>query len=375
MRVALVSLIAVFVIVAPAPRARACVALLQQQGGVVEQHGQVSILSVHDDVTDQVFVIDVPAAGNDFGLLIPVPEQPTIDTTPVSTDAIDALELATRPSFSTGEVSDEGGGCGCASALAGDFDNRKGVVEGEAVDIGPVTAQWVSGAQGNAIVDWLDENGFTLPAGAEAVIDGYANTGMSFVAFKRNETSTGAARVGVRFTLSGDRRAYALGMSKVGSSSSMAFTIFVATDSDAAVAPDAPYAELGAADLGDGGIIADGDYRGAVAAAVAEADNAAFVIETFGPAADLPADAAALFASGAFVTRVSTVVDPSALTSDVTFTSTASTTPQSFAALSLPDLRPWQPRLDLSLSLLLLALLLRLGVRALKSRATSPARA
>lgn len=368
-------LFAAVLIVMPSARARACVALLQQQGGVVEQGGQVALLSVHDDVTDHVFVINVPSADNAFGVLIPVPAEPTIDPNPVSTDAIDALEEQTRPTFSTGEDSGGGGGCGCAAPLAGDFANNKGVVEGEAVDIGPVTAQWVSGASGDAVSDWLSDQGFDLPAGAQDVLDGYIAQGMSFLSFTRNETATGAARVGVKFTLDGDRRVYALPMAQIGAAGEMAFSIFVATESDEPVAPDGPYAEIGVDELGEGGIIADGDYRAAVKALVAEAGGQAFVVESFGPAANLSADAAALFFDGAYVTRLSTVADPAGFDVDVTFMSTSTKTVQSFAGLATPDARPWKPRLDLSLSFLWLALGLRALSAAWQKRAAASASA
>lgn len=354
------------VVVAPAPRARACVALIQEQGGVVQQGGQLAILSVHEDVTDNIFVIDVPAADNAFGVLIPVPAEPVISPEPVATDAIDALESTTRPLIVVGGAAAEDSGCGCARTLGGDALNDKGfVVEGEAVDIGPITAQWVSGTGGNDVAQWLADKGFVLPAGADAVLDDYTDVGMSFLAFTRNGTSAGPARVGVKFTLDGDRRVYALKMAKVGCAARMGFTVFVATASDAPVAPDAPFAQLSVRALGD----TDGDYAGAVASLVA--GEKAFVIETFGPVSNLPPAAAALFAPGAYVTRLSTVVDPQALDADVTFTATADDEPQAFTGLAAPARGPTVPRLDVSLSFLLVML----GARELRARSLKRASA
>ena len=383
MKLLLLPAFAAVLVVAPVQRAHACVALLQAQGGVVEQNGQVAILSAHDGVTDNIFVIDVPAAGNAFGVLIPVPEEPVIDPNEVSTAAIDALEASTRPTFERGAADGDSGGCGCGVPLSGDaLGVNRGVITGDPVDIGPVTAQWVSGTAGNAVADWLADQGFVLPAGADAVLDAYTNQGLGFLAFTRNETSTGAARVGVKFTLDGDRRVYALRMSQIGSAALMGFTIFVGHEGDAALAPDAPYAQIGVDELGDGGIIADGDYKGAVATAVSEAGGKAFVVESSGPAANLSSDAAALFASGAFVTRLSTVAAPAELDSDVTFTTASTETVQTFTGLAQPWQPPLPPRPDLSLSFLLLWLGMRLAARlrldrtvTAQQRAPAPVRA
>jgi hypothetical protein len=353
----LAALLAASVILLPVQKAHACGGLVQPTTGTVSQSGQLAILSLHDQVTDVVLTLDVPEAGNDFGVIVPVPAEPTIDDEPVSTTALASLEELTRPVVGFPDSDDTGGGCACGvgDALAGGGDKR-GVIVGDPVNIGPVTAQWISGANGDAVGDWLATEGFVLPDGGQALVDEYVNDGLSFLAFKRNDTDTGAARVGVHFTLDGDHRAYALKMTRLGAGETMSFTIFVAAAE--ATGPDFPYGALRIADLD--GDLAQTDYPAAVKKAVDALDGKAFVVETATPASDLAGLGFELIIpSNSVVTRLSTVADPANLDADVSFTARAPGNLEELPAAgvtttSTPLLPP--PRVDLSLAALLLAL-------------------
>ncbi len=313
-------------VLGPAARARACGGLLQPEAGTVAQAGQVALLVVDRGKTGVVLTLDVPDAGNAFGVLVPVPGEPDIDPQPVSDEALTALEARTRPVVG---VRDDGGGdpgFGCGLPLSGSRDfaaEDTGVLVGDRVAVGPVSAQWVSGETGAAVSDWLAQEGFVLPAGGQAIVDGYVNGGLSFLAFTRNDTASGAARVGVHFTLDGDHRAYALQMSTLGAADAMAFTIFVATDDPDGTAPDSPYAALTVAQL-DAGLL-HSDYAAAVKKGVAAVGGKAFVVETKAKAGDLFGDGvlAGLVPDGHTITRMSSVAAPADLDADVTFTSKA----------------------------------------------------
>ncbi|HEY4223170.1 MAG TPA: DUF2330 domain-containing protein, partial [Myxococcota bacterium] len=307
---------------AHAPPSRACGGLLQPVTGTVSQSGQLGLIVVDQNKTSVVLTLDVPDASNAFGVLVPVPSQPTIDDQPVSTDALAALEERTRPVVGFKDEGDnsDGGLFSCGGVAGGAPQKGLGVDVGAPIAIGPVTAQYVSGADGNAVADWLTQQGFALPDGAQAIIDSYTNSGLSFVAFTRNESSAGAARVGVHFTVDGDHRAYALQMTKLGASQALAFTIFVATSDSLGVGPDSPYQAITVAQLDQD--LAQSDYQGAVQKGVQAVGGKAFVVETSVLASTLFSDGVLgdLVPQGHTITRMSSVLDASDLDADVTFT-------------------------------------------------------
>ncbi len=327
----------------------ACGGVVQPPTGTVAQKGQTSLIVVDGARTHVVLTINVPTADNAFGVLAVVPAQPVIDPNPVSTSALDLIEARTRPIIGSVPAADDGGGCACGSGLAG--ADSKGIVTGELVEIGPVTAQWVSGQTGNAVADWLTDNDFELPAGGAEILQRYTDRGSSFLAFKRNATAgTGAARIGVRFTLDGDHRAYALQMATLGAAPELALTIFVATR--AAVGPDAPYQAVTVDQLDDT-LLKAGDYEGAVRQAVREKGGKAFVVETQALASAIGTDVelAGIIPQELVVTRLSTIAQTRDLTDDVTFTADA---PQGVGPivggwLMLDGSAPPMPRLDLAL--------------------------
>src|SRR5689334_164977 len=68
--------------------------------------------------TDIVVQIGVPKTTERYGALIPVPSEPTLDPSPISSLAIDQLDEATAPKIvSQGEDSGSSG-CGCFAGAA-----------------------------------------------------------------------------------------------------------------------------------------------------------------------------------------------------------------------------------------------------------------
>src|SRR5689334_13651388 len=96
--------------------ARACGGgVVTLPAATVGDDAQRILISVQGGMTDVITQIGVPATTADYGVLIPVPGQPTLDATPVSSAELDTLFSATAPqiySFSDGG----GGGCGCPLA-------------------------------------------------------------------------------------------------------------------------------------------------------------------------------------------------------------------------------------------------------------------
>lgn len=145
---------------AAAPAARACGGLVQPAAGAVGLDAQRAFYAVHSDRSEWVVQVFVPESKNGYGLLLPVPGEPTLDPTPVD---------AGRP-----------------------------------VHIGPITAVSLSAQSGAALATWLQQNGYALPGGGQRVVDGYTGPGTFLVAIKRNDSpSGGASSIGVHLTLPG----------------------------------------------------------------------------------------------------------------------------------------------------------------------------
>jgi hypothetical protein len=316
----------------PAPSARAC------GGGVVSIQGQVGadvqriVLSVRDGTTTVVTQVAVPNTPADYGVIIPVPSRPTLDPEPVPAAELQALDQATAPRLV--RLDDSDGGCGCPLPTAGSAKAGSGgpdrVQVSPPVDIGPVTAVTLSADSGSAIAEWLATNGFTVPEAQRSLLDAYAGPGRHFIALRRNDRAIGGATsVGIRFSLAGDERALPLRFARLGAASQIAFTVFVATSSSAAVAPELPFTALTLNDLDEDTLRASG-YRAAVVAAVAARNGRAFVLEgaidigTLRARGALGAKLGTVLANGQRLTRLTTVVAAESLNQDVALTAPVS---------------------------------------------------
>lgn len=328
--VAAVSLSLVVATLAAAPRARACgMGMVGATGSTVTQEAQLSFVSVHADSTDVAVLLQLPSADADFGGLIPLPAsgEPVIDSDPVSATAFAQLEEQSRPEFFSSDAGDDDGGFlfGCGSrALDGGVGNEfgGGVVAGDPVDVGPVTAQWLLADDGSALNGWLADNGFAVSADDEAVLDAYIAEGNGFLAVKRNGSGASAERtaVGVHFRVPGDVRAIALRATGLRAPAVLPLTTFVAFPSE--VGPDAPFAGIHVADLDDDEAIAD--YAGAVDRAIADHGGKAFVFEgSVGKFAVEGTAFAALVDDGAVISRLSARLDAAGRDSDVIFSGPA----------------------------------------------------
>jgi hypothetical protein len=264
--------------------------------------------------------ISVPVTTADYGVLLPVPALPTLDAQPIPATEIDALDRVTTPQVYASST-DSGGGCGC-TPVAGSAS--KGANEGGGadasppIDIGPVTAVVLTADTGDAVNVWLVANGFTLPPDGQALVDEYAGTGRYFIALKRSDSAApgGVTSVGVHFSLPGDARTLPLRFARLGAASTVAFTVFVAASTPVAAA--LPFETLTLLDL-DASLLRQSGYAIALAAAVTAHGNQAFAIEgvfsglstTTLPTVLNWVDPAAV------VTRLSTIVPATALTTDV----------------------------------------------------------
>jgi len=303
-------------------------------GGVASGAGVVMgsqrvLMAVHPGGwTDVVAQITVPQTTADYGVLIPVPGEPSLDSEPVSVADLNSLDAATAPMIFR-EAYSHDSGCGCGSLKGGDDDDdgaattpTHGVVVSTAVNIGPVVAVSLTGDSGDAVRAWLTENGFSLPESDVATFDRYVGEGNYFIAIRRSErAATGSpSSIGIHYKMAGDHRKLSLGFARIGAAEKLAFTLFLAAPQT--IGPSEPFKTLTLSDL-DGPALRRDEYPLAVEVAVAARDSKAFVLESTTPFATLfPASSQGLarfIDNNSMITRATTVVARDRLDDDVVF--------------------------------------------------------
>lgn len=291
---------------------------IASQAGVVVDSQRVVISSRANGTTDIVAQISVPETTADYGVLIPVPSEPTLDRQPIAASDLAKLDDATQPEI----LVDTGGsssGCGCGAAGDSKGAPTRGVTAGPPVEIGPVVAVSLTGDSDEAIRAWLADNGFLLPADASATLASYVGGGNYFIAIRRSDSAATFApsSIGIHYSLMGDHRKLSLAFTRIGAAATMAYTVFLGAT--AAVGPTAPFAALTLNDL-ESAALRRGDYKGAVQSAVSARGSKAFVLESATAASGVvPTELARLFDPGAVLTRATTVVSREQLTEDVVF--------------------------------------------------------
>ena len=350
--------------------ARACGGgvVTKAQAGTIGSDAQRILISVRGNMTDVITQIAVPATTADYGVLLPLPSAPALDSKAVASAELDALYEWTAPKVIQPAESDDDGllSCGCPVKSGSDSAggaNPRGVQVSQPVTIGPVTAVTLTADTGDAINAWLGDNGFVIPAASQSIVDAYAGPGRYFIAIRRSDTAAtgGPTSVGVHFTMAGDERGLPLRFARIGAGEAVGFTVVVAADGP--MGPSAPFAALTLNDL-DRGVVRTSGYAPALSSAIGQRANRAFVIEGSWPGSALAAGAGfpslrPFFSSDQTVTRLSAILPASTLDTDVVFD-------QPFAGAA-PDRiyvrrtrsREGQPRLAFGAALLAFAAVVR----------------
>jgi hypothetical protein len=88
--------------------------------GVVMNAQRVFVSARSGGTTDLIVQIAVPKTTADYGVLIPVPGEPTLDPKAVSSEDLDALDELTAPRILIADDSDSGSGCACLPVAGSD---------------------------------------------------------------------------------------------------------------------------------------------------------------------------------------------------------------------------------------------------------------
>lgn len=207
------------------------------------QTRQEVLVAFYDDVAAAIphvtYVLQTRYAGvpEELAWVIPVPATPTDVAAHANGELFDQLSEATKPRFMLVGPSDHGliPGCACAgmAGLAGDVQ-EKGLVEVEARGQAGIF-EWaaLTSTGANALLDWLNDNGFALPATAADVLGDYIQQEMHFLALRVDEpndlnTSDGEIAVPpIQFTCQSARRFYPMAISQISAAAETEVLIYV----------------------------------------------------------------------------------------------------------------------------------------------------
>jgi hypothetical protein len=212
--------------------------------GQLAQTRQEALLAVHaDDVgTDYVtYVLRTQYDGNpgEFAWVIPLPSTPTDVVSHENASLFDDLNEETEPRFFV--AMSVGYGCVCGALDAGSI-SVPGLVEVEAGGRAGVF-EWVAltSTGTDALLTWLNENGYTVPEDAEDILDAYIQDGMHFLALRVAEpdqvvTNGNIEIPPIQFTCQTDQRFYPMAISRISAAEETEVLIYILADHRAAAA-------------------------------------------------------------------------------------------------------------------------------------------
>ena len=175
----------------------------EERALVIEHHhGEAIVLSLD-------LASDSPQARP--AVVVPVPGQPTVDAIEHG-DPLAYLEEVTAPP----RVTEESGGGETASGGV-DVIGRE--------EIGGYDVARLGAADAGALQRWLDDNGYTLPAGAEPILSDYADDGWRFVAIKLAAGSEGSLKP-LKISFDSEQTVYPMRLEQL-ASEPLSLTLFV----------------------------------------------------------------------------------------------------------------------------------------------------
>ncbi|MCK6529140.1 DUF2330 domain-containing protein [Myxococcota bacterium] len=206
--------------------AAACGGFFCQQVAV-DQNAERILFEVHGDGTVTA-VIEIGYSGtpDGFSWVIPVSDTPTLDVVPGS--ALRLVDLATAPRIIPPPIDGEE----LAPTAGGDddADDGGGVDVEDLPQVGPYDPTVVSSEDPDALVAWLNDNGYLITAEMEPYVDGYVAAGMKFLAMKLAPDAGVSDIQPISVTWPGDEPMIPLKLTGVAAEPEMGFIVYILGD-------------------------------------------------------------------------------------------------------------------------------------------------
>lgn len=224
-----------------------------QQTGDLAQTRQEVVLAFHptsatDGAAQTTYVLRSLYSGDvdAFAWVIPVPATPTNVVAHDDEAIFTSLSALTAPVFMIVDPHAGGNGLSCACAGAGAALNQagdsRGLVTVEAEGSAGIF-DWaaLTSTGGTALLTWLDDNGFSVPAAADTILDQYVQADWHFLALRITEPASVTAGADgqlaippIQFTCQTERRVYPMVISQVSAADETEVIIYVLADHRAA---------------------------------------------------------------------------------------------------------------------------------------------
>jgi hypothetical protein len=262
----------------------------------VEQNAERMLFEVNDDDTITA-TLEIRYAGEaeDFSWVLPVPSEPIPAVVPAETlallDAATAPRIIPPPTKCTQgpALAPQARGGGGDNGLWGD-DDDEGVDVVDLEQVGPYESRYVSSADPDALIDWLNAEGFLVTPEMEPVVSGYVDMGMGFMAMKLAADAQVSDIQPISLTFDGDEPMVPIVIASVAAEPEMGIIVLIAGEDD-----------YGPVEWGEVTIAADdvqadprtmgSNYYPLASWRLDEAGGEAVIPELFAPTSDVVGDA------------------------------------------------------------------------------------
>jgi len=220
------------------------------QVGDLAQSRQEVVMAIQKDASGQAdrvtYVLQSRYRGTvtSFAWVIPVPDTPTDVVAHTDSSLFERLDNLTQPIFAfEGSSGSSSLGFGCAPPPVPGFgaveaDQLRGLVEVEASgQAGIFTWAALTSTGSDALLTWLNQNGYSISPSAAAVLDPYIQAQMHFLAVRVSDQSQAARAVNdevaippIQFTCSTTRRFYPMAISQASAAETTEVLVYVIAD-------------------------------------------------------------------------------------------------------------------------------------------------
>ncbi|MCK6529138.1 DUF2330 domain-containing protein [Myxococcota bacterium] len=191
----------------------------------IDQNAERILFEVNPDGTVTTTVeITYTGGADEFSWIVPVPDTPT-DLAVAPSSALKLLDAGTAPriipppqEFPPGMEMD--------NALAAE-DGGGGVYVEDLPQVGGYAPQVISSDDPEALIDWLNDNGYVITPEMEPFVEGYVASGMKFLGIQLASGADVGDIAPLTMTYPGDAPMVPLVMTSVSAEPEMSFMVFV----------------------------------------------------------------------------------------------------------------------------------------------------
>lgn len=206
-------------------------------GNSAESPNQRALI-IHDG-TKETLILQVKYSGtvSDFAWIVPVPQLPDTNEITTTSDSIfQILHDYTQPRVYISSEEYGSGGTKRGFDSDGNVILEQGVTIWEIIQVGPFEVTVLSGESSQALIDWLNANGFSYTEDAESVIDYYIQKEWFFVASKvdvqgnlsKSNSAYQSGLPALKIAFSADQPVFPLRISEISSASENEIELYVA---------------------------------------------------------------------------------------------------------------------------------------------------